>query len=184
MVGIANIARCSLLGGVVTAASVAKPQTKKGEHFMNGVSTAATVGLIGTAPFLAREFVKANPEKVAKVALKTGEAVEKVIKYAATKYPGIIGKIAKTKIGAKVLTYLSGAYKNLKKFIVSKPLLKKGAAKVVDALRKFVKAPAVTKGKYALLAAGVGLLAYTAHKTIAHYYKKDGAIEQKYADEK
>lgn len=182
MVSIGSIARYGLVGATVATVVGLKPNTKGEERFQNKMSTAATLGLLATAPSAAKYIVSKNPDAVAKAALKTGKAVEKVMKYAADKLPGVIKKIKNTKIGAKALTYLSGAYKNLKKFIVSKPLLKEGAAKVVDALRKFVKAPAATKGKYALIAAGVGLLAYAAHKTIAHYYKKEGAIEQKYAN--
>ena len=182
MVSIGSVARYSLIGGTVAMVAGIKPQTKGEEHFQNRMSTAATIGLIGATPFAVKHVIKAKPGLVSKVALKTGNAVEKVMVYVADKFPKIIVKVKNTKIGAKVLEYAAKAGTKVKEFIVSSPSLKKYATKAIDVLEKFAKATTATKGKYALLAAGVSLLAYTAFKTVTNYYKKEGAIDQKYSN--
>jgi hypothetical protein len=51
-----------------------------------------------------------------------------------------------------------------------------------NGLKTFAKSSTAKKGAIGLVAAGVALLAYAGIKTITNYYKKEGAIDQKYKD--
>ena len=188
---IGKLATYGLMGGVVTA-TVVKPKTKAGEHLQNKAGTALGLGLLATTPYLAKQAVKANPKLAEKVAFKTGTFIEKAAKYVAEKAPKVVAKIKGTSVGEKALkglkTFVKNVAKKTGKFLNSNPKYKIAVRnvvkKVANGIEKFAKAPTAAKGKYALIAGGVALLAYTALKGITNYYKKEGAIDQKYADMK
>ena len=183
-----------LCGGTVAAATAIRPKTQNGEHAANKISTAVGLGTLAATPYLVKQAVKANPALANKAIQYTGAGIEKAAEYVA-KYgkkaaqsatgkkavgflSKVFDKVKSTKIGSKVInTIKSGISK-----IASNSTVKNIATKVADAAKNFMKAPTATKGKYALIAAGVGLLAYAGYKTITGFFKKEGAIDQKYKD--
>lgn len=171
---------------------------QQAEHFQNKVSTAAGLTLATALPAAAMVAVKKNPEKALKIATKTGAGIEKAAKYIAEKAPALVSKIKGSKVGSTVInkaekaaekvmstsagksfaSKITGAFKKF----AALPAVKKAVNYVSSAVSKFAKAPTATKGKYALLAAGIGLGAYVVGKLVTNYYRKEGAIDQKYYD--
>ena len=186
---IGKLATYGLMGGVVTAAAV-KPKTKAGEHFQNKAGTVFGLGVLATTPYLAKRAVKGNPKLADKVAMKTGTFIKKAAKYADDTISFVDAKIQGTKVGAKVLaglkTFAAKVAKKTGKFLNSNPkykiVVRNVVKKVANGIEKFAKAPTATKGKYALITGGTALLAYAVLKGITNYYKREGAIDQKYAD--
>ena len=184
--------------GSVAAVSCVKPKTQNGEHLQNKFTTVAGLGALAAAPYGVKYLIKNNPETAAKVFEKTGSFIEKAAKYTADKAPKLYEKIAKSKagqkaaeyikkgktssFGQKLTKYVAETFSKVKTYVAKNKTISNAATKIANAAEKFVKAPTAAKGKYALLAAGVGLLAYTAFKGITNYYKKEGAIDQKYKD--
>lgn len=172
-----------LCGGTIAAAAVARPKTQKGEHNLNKFSTAIGLGSLAATPYLVKQAVKANPALATKVATKVGSGIEKAAEYA-TKYgqkavnSAAFNKVKSTKIGSKVID----AVTKVAKKVTSNKTVQKVDTKTAEALKKFASSSAKQKGVYALAAAGVALLAYAGIKTITNFYKKEGAIDQKYKD--
>lgn len=171
---------------------------QQAEHFQNKISTAAGATLTGGLAGAAIVAAKRNPEQTLKIASKTGEYIEKAAAYVTKKAPAVVNKIKGSKVGATVINKAEkaaekvmstsagksfiGRISNAFKKFASLPSIKKAANFVKKAATDFAKAPTATKGKYALIAAGVGLAAYTLGKLVTGYYKKEGAIDQKYYD--
>ena len=185
-----NVAGYGILVGTTAIVAGIKPKTQKGEHLNNKARTAIGLGGVAFLPYAAKKAAKANPVLVDKIALKTGTFIEKAAKYVAKNAPKVVAKIKGTKVGAKVLdglkTFAVKVAKKTGKFLNSNPKYKIAVRnvvkKVANGIEKFAKAPTATKGKYALITGGAALLAYTALKGVTNYYKKEGAIDQKYAD--
>lgn len=205
MLNVAKYGALGLVGGSIAGAAVVKPKTQKGEHALNKFSTAVGLGALATTPYLAKNLVKNNPESTLKIAHKTGAAIEKgteyavkygkkVIEYAEKGYEHILrnekgkGAINWTKhmfskaknsvIGKKIVNAVSKVVKQ----VASNKNVQKVATKAAEALKTFAKSSTTKKGAIGLVAAGVALLAYAGFKTITNYYKKEGAIDQKYQD--
>ena len=207
MLKVAKYGAVGLVGGSIAGAAVIKPKTQKGEHALNKFSTAVGLGALATTPYLVKNLAKNNPESTLKIAHKTGAAIEKGAEYA-VKYGKKISeyaqnsriKILSTETGAKAVGYIKkaiSAVKNSKigqkvanvvskyaKQVVSNKTVQKVATKAAEALKTFAKSSTTKKGAIGLVAAGVALLAYAGFKTITNYYKKEGAIDQKYQDMK
>lgn len=196
-----KLATMGLVGGTVAGTAVAKPKTQKGEHNFNKFQTTVRLGALAATPFLIKEAVKANPRGTVKLAQHTGAAIEKGAKYAVeygkkaaefvsknknNKYVESATKIVKdlfntfknSKIGKKVINVVKESVKK----IASNSTVKKVVVKAEKALKDFAKAPTTKKGKIGLIAAGAALLAYGGFKIITNFYKKEGAIDQKYDD--
>lgn len=198
-IGAGKAAVYGLCGGTI-AGAVIKPKTQSGEHAANKFSTVAGLGTLAVTPYLVKQVVKANPKAAEKIAHATGNAIEKgaeyavkygkkageYIKKAATSENGkkvvsfaekVVNKFKNTKFGEKILNMINKAGKTK---IKGKPV--EILFDLATNLRKFIEAPAAKKGKIAIVASGVALLAYAGIKTITNYYKKEGAIDQKYKD--
>lgn len=190
MINVARYGALGLVGGTIAGATI-KPKTRNGEHSVNKFSTAVGLGALAVTPYLVKQAVKANPKTAVKIAHATGNAIEKGIKYAA-KYGkkaldsdfvqkncrGLYVKFKNTKIGQKVIDAVNkGIYK-----VSSNKAVQKVATKAAEALKKFASSSTAKKGAIGLAATGVALLAYAGIKTITNYYKKEGAIDQKYKD--
>ena len=171
---------CGGLGLMAVAA--AKPKTERAEKARNSIYTAADMGVLAATPFITKKVVSKNPQVADKVALKTGKTIEKVLKYLSESIPKVLKRLEAIKEGKKVIELCKTAGLQVVAFVKGSKVLSKVAQKVVVLLEKFAKAPAATKGKYGLIAGGVLLLTHLALKTIKNHYRKDGAIEQKYAD--
>lgn len=196
-----RLATMGLVGGTAVGTAVAKPKTQKGEHNLNKFQTTIGLGALAATPFLVKEAVKANPRGTVKLAQHTGAAIEKGAEYA-VKYgkKGLeyIKKAANSENGAKVISNVKYAvnkfkhskigkqiinsFSKFKQIVGSNATVQKVVVKAEEALKNFAKAPATKKGKIGLIAAGVALLAYAGIKTITNFYKKEGAIDQKYKD--
>lgn len=198
---VGRLATMGLVGGTVAGTAVAKPKTQKGEHNLNKFQTAVGLGALTVTPFIIKEAVKSNPRTAVNVANKAGVAIEKGAKYAVeygkkaaefvsknknNKYVESATKVVKdlfntfknSKIGKEVINVVKESVKK----IASNSTVQKVVVKAEKALKDFAKAPTTKKGKIGLIAAGAALLAYAGLKTITNYYKKEGAIDQKYDD--
>ena len=193
---VGKFATMGLVGGTVAAAAVAKPKTQKGEHAANKFSTAMGLGALAVTPYLVKQAAKINPSAVRRAEYYTGKGIEKAVQYT-TKY----GKKAiESQTGKKAISYLTKVFDKVKstkigqtvinkitkvaKDVASNKSVQNVANKAAQALKKFANSSKLGKGKMALIAAGVALLAYAGVKTITNYYKKEGAIDQKYKDMK
>ncbi|MBR6301785.1 hypothetical protein IKR55_03505 [bacterium] len=168
------------LGGMLLSPVIIKPQTEDGARAKNRFDTIFSLGALATTPYLAKELVVANPKMVNKLALKTGTLAERAILFVEKKAPVIIERIKGSKLGAKVFAVCAGAAKKVVVFVKNNKVLKSVADKAILALEKFVKSPVAKKGKIALLAAGIALLTLAVLKSIANYYKREGAIDYEY----
>lgn len=191
MLNVAKYGALGIVGGTIAGAAISKPKTQSGEHTANKFSTAMGLGTLAAAPYLVKNLVKNNPRSTLKIAHKTGVAIEKGIEYAA-KYGkkaldsdfvqkncrGLYVKFKNTKIGQKVIDAVNkGIYK-----VSSNKTVQKVATKATEALKTFAKSSATKKGLIGLAVAGGALLAYAGIKTITNFFKKEGAIDQKYKD--
>lgn len=179
-IGVGKAAVYGLCGGTIAGATVAKPKTQKGEHAANKFSTAVSLGALATTPYLVKQAVKANPRTYVKVANKAGHAIEKVIKY--VKEP--LGK-AITNFGKyirKAISEIKNEKLKNKLFDKFEKFGMKYEPKVSKKVEEFLKSSTTKKGAIGLAAAGVALLAYGGFKIITNFYKKEGAIDQKYKD--
>ncbi len=189
-IGVGKAAVYGLCGGTI-AGAVIKPKTQSGEHAANKFSTVAGLGTLAVTPYLVKSIVTKNPRSTVKIANQAGKTIEKGIEYAA-KYGkkalnsdfvqkncrGLYVKFKNTKIGQKIIDAVNkGIYK-----ISSNKTVQKVVTKATEALKTFAKSSTAKKGAIGLVAAGVALLAYAGIKTITNYYKKEGAIDQKYKD--
>lgn len=189
-IGVGKAAVYGLCGGTI-AGAVIKPKTQSGEHAANKLSTGVTLGALAATPYLVKSIVTKNPRSTVKIANQAGKTIEKGIEYAA-KYGkkalnsdfvqkncrGLYVKFKNTKIGQKIINAVNkGIYK-----ISSNKTVQKVVTKATEALKTFAKSSTTKKGAIGLVAAGVALLAYAGIKTITNYYKKEGAIDQKYKD--
>lgn len=197
---VGKLATMGLVGGTVAGATVAKPKTQKGEHNFNKFQTTVRLGALAATPFLIKEAVKANPRGTVKLAQHTGAAIEKGAEYAVKygkKAAEYAKKAATSESGKKVVSFVQKVVSKIKSSKIGQTVLDKinkvGSYKikgkpveilfdVATKLKKFIEAPTTKKGKIGLVAAGVALLAYAGIKTITNYYKKEGAIDQKYQD--
>ena len=198
---VGKLASMGLVGGTIAGASIAKPKTEKGEHNLNKFQTAVGLGALATTPYLVKEIVSTKPYSTLRIAHKTGEAIEKgtefALKYgkkaveyakkaAATEQGSkvvsfaekVINKFKNTKIGSKVIDKVG----EIAKKVASNKTVQDVVAKATKALKDFSSSSATKKGVIGLVAAGTALLVYAGLKTITNYYKKEGAIEQKYDD--
>lgn len=194
---VGKLAGMGLVGATVTGASIIQPKTKKGEENLNKFQTAVSLGALTATPYLVKEAVKANPRTTVKIAQATGTAIEKGTEYA-VKYgkQGLdyIAKVLKTERGQKVVSFVNklknskignkvvDAVSKVTKKLASNETVQKVITKASEALKNFASSSTAKKGKIGLIAAGVALLAYAGFKTITNFYKKEGAIEQKYDD--
>ena len=173
-------------------------RVKNAEKCANNLTTAAGAAILTGVPAAVVYTAKKKPELAAKVMTRTGKAIEKSAAYVAEKAPKLATKAANTKAGkyvidkgtilfnkakgtkagAKIFEKIGNAFNKIKSWNVTKTI----ANKVGEYATKFAKAPAATKGKYALIAAGAGLVLYGLGKLVANHYRKDGAIDQKYND--
>ena len=189
-ISVGKAAVYGLCGGTI-AGAVIKPKTQSGEHAANKFSTVAGLGTLAATPYLVKSIVTKNPRSTVKIANQAGKTIEKGIEYAA-KYGkkalnsdfvqkncrGLYVKFKNTKIGQKIIDAVNkGIYK-----ISSNKTVQKVVTKATEALKTFAKSSTAKKGAIGLVAAGVALLAYAGIKTITNYYKKEGAIDQKYKD--
>ncbi len=187
---VGRLTTLGLCGGTVAAATAIRPKTQNGEHAANKISTAVGLGSLAAAPYLVKQAAKANPKLASKAIKYTGAGIEKAAEYvkktaqsetgkkAASFLSKVFDKVKTSKIGSKVINAVKSGISK----IASNKTVKNIATKVADAAKKFMSAPTATKGKYALIAAGIGLLAYAGYKTITGFFKKEGAIDQKYKD--
>lgn len=176
-----NVAKygVGLVGGTIAGAAI-KPKTRNGEHSVNKFSTAVGLGALAATPYWVKQAVKANPRTYVKVANKAGHAIEKGIKY--VKEP--LGK-AITNFGKyirKAISEIKNEKLKNKLFDKFEKFGMKYEPKVSKKVEEFLKSSTTKKGAIGLVAAGVALLAYAGFKTITNYYKKEGAIDQKYKD--
>ena len=179
MLKVAKYCALGIAGGTI-AGAIIKPKTQSGEHAANKFSTAVSLGALATTPYLVKQAVKANPRTYVKVANKAGHAIEKVIKY--VKEP--LGK-AITNFGKyirKAISDIKNEKLKNKLFDKFEKFGMKYEPKVSKKVEEFLKSSTTKKGAIGLAAAGVALLAYAGLKTITNYYKKEGAIDQKYKD--
>ena len=198
---VGKIATMGFVGGTAAGASVAKPKTQKGEHNFNKFQTTVRLGALAATPFLVKEAVKANPRGAVKLAQHTGAEIVKAKRFAVEYYQkglAYIKKAANSENGKKAVSFAEkviNKFKNSKigkniinnvvkiaKKVSSNATVQKVATKAAEALQKFAKASTAKKGAIGLVAAGTALLVYAGLKTITNYYKKEGAIEQKYKD--
>ena len=180
MLNVAKYGALGIVGGTIAGAAIGKPKTQSGEHAANKFSTAVSLGALATTPYLVKQAVKANPRTYVKVANKAGHAIEKVIKY--VKEP--LGK-AITNFGIytrKAISKIKNEKLKNKLFDKFENFGMKYEPKVSKKVEEFLKSSTTKKGAIGLAAAGVALLAYAGFKTITNYYKKEGAIDQKYKD--
>jgi len=198
---VGRLATMGLVGGTVAGATVAKPKTQKGEHNLNKFQTTVSLGALAATPFMIKEAVKANPRGAVKFAQNAGAAIEKGAEYAvksgkkAVEYiekaahsengkkaisfaEKVINKVKNSAFGQKVIKQAANVFNKVK----SNATVQKVVTKAEKALKDFAKAPTTKKGKIGLIVAGATLLAYAGLKTITNYYKKEGAIDQKYDD--
>ncbi len=189
MINVARYGALGLVGGTIAGATI-KPKTRNGEHSVNKFSTAVGLGALAATPYLVKQAVKANPELATKVATKVGAGIEKATEYAA--------KAANSDTARKAINYISAAFHKVKstkigskvvdavtkfaKKVASNKTVQNVATKASAALKKFAMESPAGKGKIALIATGFALLAYAGYKTITNFYKKEGAIDQKYKD--
>ena len=179
MLNLAKYGALGLVGGTVAGAAIGKPQTPKGEHATNKFETALGISALTATPYLVKELAKANPIATAKAEYKVAKGIEKVTEF--------VKKATDTAAGKKVISKAKAIFNKaintkIGKNIVANKTVKNIATKIAEGLKKFSESTKIAKGKYALIAAGVGLLAYAGYKTITNYYKKEGAIDQKYQD--
>ena len=198
---VGRFATMGLIGGTVAGATVAKPKTRNGEHNLNKFQTAVGLGALTATPFLIKEAVKANPRGAVKFAQNAGAAIEKGAEYAvkygkkageyiqkaATSENGkkvvsfaqkVLNKVKSSKIGSKLFDKIG----EIAQKVTTNATVQKTAAKAAEALKKFASSTTAKKGAIGLIAAGTALLAYGVLKGITNYYKKEGAIDQKYDD--
>lgn len=198
---VGRLATMGLIGGTVAGATVAKPKTRNGEHNLNKFQTAVGLGTLAATPYLVRKVFEASPVPFIKARNLTGQGIEKGTEYAvkygqkaveyakkaATSETGakvvsfaqkVLNKVKNSKIGSKVLDKVG----EIAQKVTSNPTVKKSAAKIAEALKNFASSTTAKKGEIGLIAAGTALLAYAGIKTITNYYKKEGAIDQKYDD--
>lgn len=169
--------------GLVGVTALGQPKTKSGEKFQNNMSTLAGLGVLGATPYLVKKGVNALPKEfTTKVVTRTGAGIEKAINYTTTKAPQIATKLKSSKIGTKILDYAGKAVAKVGNLIKGNATLSKIVNKGAQALEKFVKLPTASKGKYALIAAGIAILAQAAIHIIRNHDRKSGAIDQKYSD--
>ena len=199
-IGAGKAAVYGLCGGTI-AGAVIKPKTQSGEHAANKFSTVAGLGTLAVTPYLVKQAAKANPKAAEKIAHATGNAIEKGAEYAVKygkKAGEYIKKAAASENGKKVVSFAEkvvNKFKNskicskiIKKVgeiankVASNATVQKTIAKVTEGLKTFAKSSTTKKGLIGLAASGVALLAYAGIKTITNYYKKEGAIDQKYKD--
>lgn len=187
---VGKLASMGLVGGTIAGASIVKPKTKKGEENLNKFQTVTSLGALTATPFLVKEAIKTNPIATAKVEYHVGNGITKAAEY--------VNKAIKGETGSKVVSFVSKLFNKVKtstvgskvvdavskvvKKVASNNTVQKVATKVAEGLKKFSSATKIGKGKYALIAAGVSLLAYAGYKVITNFYKKEGSIEQKYDD--
>lgn len=153
--------------GTVAARAVARPQNQNEEHFANRFSTGLALGTLTATPILAGEIAKKKPHLYYKVAQKTGEYIEKAIKY-----------VKSNSFGAQMIDKIKSGVKEISKNKSAQEV----TAKITKKLQKFAKSSTAKKGKTGLIVAGTVLLALAGIKTITNYFKKEGAIDQKYKD--
>ena len=194
---VGRLTTLGLCGGTVAAATAIRPKTQNGEHAANKISTAVGLGTLAAAPYLVKQAVKANPKTAVKIAHATGNAIEKGAEYAVkygkkslefikktagtekgSKVVSFVQKLKKSKLGSKIMDKIYSVTQTISK----NATVQKVSTKVAEALKKFAKSSTTKKGVIGLAAAGVALLAYAGIKTITNYYKKEGAIDQKYKD--
>jgi len=191
MLNVAKYGALGLVGGTVAGAAIGKPKTQSGEHAANKLSTGVTLGALAATPYLVKSIVTKNPRSTVKIANQAGKTIEKGIEYAA-KYGkkaldsdfvqkncrGLYVKFKNTKIGQKIIDAVNkGIYK-----VSSNKTVQKVVTKATEALKTFAKSSATKKGLIGLAVAGGALLAYAGIKTITNFFKKEGAIDQKYKD--
>ena len=190
MLNVAKYGALGIVGGTIAGAAI-KPKTQSGEHTANRLSTAVGLGTLAATPYLVKNIVTKSPKTTEKVAIQAGKTIEKGIEYTAKlgkkiynsnfvqkNCKGLYDKFSKSNIGSKIISKIT----EIGKKVLSNDTVKKVVTKASDALQKFSKAPTAQKGLYGLAAAGVAFLAYAGIKTITNYYKKEGAIDQKYKD--
>ena len=202
---IGRIATMGLCGGAVAATAVAKPKTQRGEHNLNKFTTAVGLGSLAATPYIVKNVVKNHPVTSTRIAGKTGAVIEAGTEYAvkygkkAANYVSkSYDKIACTETGGKAIKILQKAFSKVKNSVFGKKLtekiasglnkiksnvtVQKAVTKAAEALKNFASSSTIKKGAIGLIAAGVALLAYGGFKIITNFYKKEGAIDQKYKD--
>ena len=170
--------------GVVASAGILtakRAKTHQGEQAANNLQTGLALGALAGMPYA----TKLVPAKSAcKIFQNTGFAVEKAINYVGNKSPKIIqqltDKLNSTKLGPKILETGHKVANKVTGFVKNNKVLSEIVNKSKGALNKFMNASTKQKGKYALIATGVTLLAGLATKVITNHYKKSGAIDYKY----
>lgn len=169
-------------------------RAKSNEHAANKFSTAVGLSTLAAGSLILQHTANKNPVYIKKVEYNTGKYVEKIQNYIHKKYY----KAVHSKKGQIIIEQIKNKYSELKKSnlgtkiserissitekIKSNKSVQKNINDIITKWHKFTKGCKVTKGKYALVAAGIGLVSYLANKIISNYYKKEGAIDQKYRD--
>lgn len=180
-----SLGNAALLGmgaGSFVSSKFIKPKTQKGEHRINNVKTAVGLGVATVSPSIVNKIAKKNPKLVNKVADLLGKGIESATKFVNDKGPKLLEKLNSTKLGSKLVNVTSNLSKKFVNLLSKNNFAKKLLNKSSKALKKFAKASTNQKGKYALVAAGFGLLALGVVKMIRNHDRKSGAIDQKYSE--
>jgi len=167
---------------------------RKNEHTKNKCTTAAGLGTLAASSLTLQYLSNKNPEYLKNIQNKTGKYVENAQNYVKTKYFQVVdsekgrkiieqikqkySEFKKTDLGSKITEKINSIAEKIK----SDKSIKKIIKEIDSKWHKFTKGRKFTKGKYALVTAGIGIVSYVAHKLISNYYKKEGAIDQKYKD--
>ena len=169
-------------------------RARNNEHKVNKYSTAAGLGTLAAGSLTLQYLSNKNPEYLKDIQNKTGKYVENAQNYIKNQYSQAVNsekgkeiieqikqkysELKKTDLGSKITEKFNSIAEKIK----SDKSVKKIIKEIDSKWHKFTKGRKFTKGKYALVAAGIGIVSYVAHKLISNYYKKEGAIDQKYQD--
>ena len=169
-------------------------RARSNEHAVNKFSTALGLSTLAAGSLILQHTANENPKYIRKFEYKTGKYIEKVQNYIHSKY----NKLVNSENGKKIIEQVRNKYSGFVKSdfgskitekinsVAEKFKSEKNIQKITNEIskkwHKFTNGCKVTKGKYALVAAGIGLVSYLAHKIISNYFKKEGAIDQKYKD--
>ena len=165
-------------------------RARKNEHAANKFSTTLGLGALASTAYLVKEVSKTKPSLARRAEYYTGKYIEKTAQYCKDALKSTTGK--------KITNCITSVNNKLKSSALAQKIAKTAReivnklssnktvsnviSKVSKKLQNFPNMSKLSKGRIVLKTAGVALLAYAGFKTITNYYKKEGAIDQKYKD--
>lgn len=176
------------VNGIVGAQHYEYNRAKKAEKRANNLSTitgtAVLAGipyavskfkLLDTVPMARAEYFLSNKiekvmEKFTKYCRNAHDYAMKTLNNTRTNNPKLYNKFAKSKV-AELLDK-----------IINSGTTWDTICKIKGKYRDFKQLSKINQGKKVFITVGIGLLACAGYKLLSHYFRKDGAIDQKYND--